>query len=253
LPSVFLSPSSKDYNKLFGHSATEQYYMNVIADYMEFYLKSSHIEFSRNNKTMNAAESVRLSNEKLHDIHISLHTNSIGSVAGGGKGGIEVFYNPNSPGSKAAADIFARNLIHMCAKPDYVSILPNTSFVELKSTTSPSIYISLGNRDDFEDCEWIKNNAKLIAANLSLSITEYLGIKAEEQTRYLSGAAKKGIVNTDGKLLNLRTLPSFEGKIIGKLKDKTNLEIKDQKGDWALVSQDEKHGYALVKYIMIIG
>ena len=48
MPSVFLSPSTQEYN-LFVNGGTEEYYANLITDAMIPYLRASGITFSRNN------------------------------------------------------------------------------------------------------------------------------------------------------------------------------------------------------------
>ena len=45
---LFLSPSTQDYNLYYDGSGSEEYYMNLIADYMEPYLTASGITFGRN-------------------------------------------------------------------------------------------------------------------------------------------------------------------------------------------------------------
>ena len=46
MPSVFLSPSTQEYN-LFVNGGTEEYYANLITDAMIPYLRASGITFSR--------------------------------------------------------------------------------------------------------------------------------------------------------------------------------------------------------------
>ena len=48
MPMLFLSPSTQEYNLYYDGSGSEEYYMNLIADYMEPYLTASGITFTRN-------------------------------------------------------------------------------------------------------------------------------------------------------------------------------------------------------------
>ena len=41
MPKIFLSPSTQEYNEYYDGSGSEEYYMNLIADYMEPYLTAS--------------------------------------------------------------------------------------------------------------------------------------------------------------------------------------------------------------------
>ena len=58
MPSVFLSPSTQEYNPYITGSGSEEYWMNQIADAMEPYLRSSGISFGRNDPSTSAAAHV---------------------------------------------------------------------------------------------------------------------------------------------------------------------------------------------------
>ena len=51
MPTIYLSPSTQEYN-YFLSGGTEEQYMNLLADYMEPYLLSSGIGFVRNTPDM---------------------------------------------------------------------------------------------------------------------------------------------------------------------------------------------------------
>ena len=61
MPSVFLSPSTQEYN-LYVNGGTEEYYANLIADAMVPYLRASGITFSRNNPGGTVSNSIADSN-----------------------------------------------------------------------------------------------------------------------------------------------------------------------------------------------
>lgn len=50
MPTIYLSPSTQEYNIFYDGEGSEEYYMNLIADAMEPYLVSSGIEFVRNTR-----------------------------------------------------------------------------------------------------------------------------------------------------------------------------------------------------------
>ena len=56
MPSIYLSPSTQEYNAYYDGQGSEEYYMNQIADAMEPYLTASGIAFTRNTPDMTAAE-----------------------------------------------------------------------------------------------------------------------------------------------------------------------------------------------------
>ena len=61
MPSIYLSPSTQEFNP-YIIGGTEEYYMNLIADAMEPYLYATGIDFTRNTPEMTAASSIRASN-----------------------------------------------------------------------------------------------------------------------------------------------------------------------------------------------
>lgn len=59
MPNVFLSPSTQEWNQ-YINGGTEEQYMNLIADRMEPYLRSSGIAYVRNDPSRNVAGPSRI-------------------------------------------------------------------------------------------------------------------------------------------------------------------------------------------------
>ena len=59
MPSVFLSPSTQEWNAYTG-GGTEEEYMNLLADRMEPYLRSSGISYVRNDPERNVAGAISI-------------------------------------------------------------------------------------------------------------------------------------------------------------------------------------------------
>ena len=59
MPSVFLSPSTQEYNPYITGSGSEEYWMNQIADAMEPYLRANGITYGRNEPGASAAAAIR--------------------------------------------------------------------------------------------------------------------------------------------------------------------------------------------------
>ena len=57
MPTIYLSPSTQEFNP-YVNGGNEEYYMNLIADAMEPYLVASGIQFVRNTPDMTAASSI---------------------------------------------------------------------------------------------------------------------------------------------------------------------------------------------------
>ena len=75
MPIIYLSPSTQEWNP-YVDGGNEEYYMNLIADAMEPYLRANGIQFVRNTPDMTAASSIRASNAGNYDLHVALHSNA---------------------------------------------------------------------------------------------------------------------------------------------------------------------------------
>lgn len=75
MPSVFLSPSTQEWNP-YINGGNEEEYMNLIADAMEPYLRSSGISYVRNDPCRNVTGAIADSNAGNFDVHLALHSNA---------------------------------------------------------------------------------------------------------------------------------------------------------------------------------
>ena len=69
MPSIYLSPSTQEFNEYVNGLGTEEEWMNRLADAMEPQLTASGILFTRNTPDMTAASSIRASNAGNYDLH----------------------------------------------------------------------------------------------------------------------------------------------------------------------------------------
>lgn len=198
MPKIFLSPSTQEYNEYYDGSGSEEYYMNLIADYMEPYLTASGIQYTRNDPSGDVNQSVAKSNQGTYDLHLALHSNAAGPANAGRQQGADVYYYATSAKGKSAAEIFASNLRDIYPYPDRVKTVANTTLAELRRTKAPAILIELAYHDNPEDAEWIKSNLRNIAYNLALSTAEYLGVPFTEPEQL-----REGVVSTGGGSLNI--------------------------------------------------
>ena len=243
---LFLSPSTQEYNIYYDGSGSEEYYMNLIADYMEPYLTASGITFTRNNPDGSVGDSVRLSNAGDYALHLALHSNASGSANYGRQSGSDVYYYPTSVNGKRAADIIAANLKQIYPQPDRVRALPTTYLYELNNTRAPSVLVELAYHDNANDAEWIKSNLQAIAENLSQSVADYFGVTLVDPN-----PAQSGTVVTEGGRLNIRNQPNLNSTVIGQIPNGSTVMIKGQSGDWYLVTYNGIEGYSYGPYIKL--
>ena len=173
MPSIYLSPSTQEFNP-YVIGGSEEYYMNLIADAMEPYLYATGIDFTRNTPDMTAASSVAASNSGNYDLHLALHSNA--TADGSGRRGSEVYYFPTSVRGKRAAEIIANNLQIIYPIPGGVKTVPTTTLGEVRRTRAPGVLIEFAYHDNLDDATWIANNINAIAQNVVLSLADYFGI-----------------------------------------------------------------------------
>ncbi len=247
MPSVFLSPSTQEYNLYYDGEGSEEYYMNLVADYMEPYLTASGISFGRNDPNQRVNGAIAESNAGSYNLHLAMHTNASGPANVGGQRGIDVYYYQGSTAGKKAAEVVASNLAAIYPYPERVRTVPSTTLAELRLTRAPAVLAEIGYHDNAEDAEWIRESLPQIANALSLSVAEYLNVPFK--TPGDVGVIGEGRVSTGGGRLNIRCAPSLGADVIGQAPNGASLTLLTREGDWYLVRRGDLQGYAFAKYI----
>lgn len=242
MPTIYLSPSTQEFNPYVG-GGDEEYYMNLIADAMEPYLAASGIQFVRNTPEMTAATSIAASNSGVYDLHLALHSNATASGNGTTRGS-EVYYFPSSESGKRFADILAENLQMIYPLPDRVTTVPTTSLGEVARVRAPGVLVEIAYHDNPEDAQWIRDNINEIAQSIVLSLTEYFGIPFN-----MPQPITVASVATNGGNLNVRTRPSLDAFIVGRIPNGSEVTIFASLPDWKLVGYNGLVGYVSSRYI----
>ena len=169
MPRVYLSPSVQEFNPYLS-GGNEEYYMNLIADAIEPYLKASGIEFIRNNPNETLSQAIKNSNEYNTDLHLAIHSNAAPEQLAGKLQGTDSYYG------KEMAKKLMDNFKDIYPNADKVKIVPTTILAELRRTAAPAVLIETAYHDNPEDEKWIKENIDLIGRTIAQSITEYFGV-----------------------------------------------------------------------------
>lgn len=99
------------------------------------------------------------------------------------------------------------------------------------------------------------NSAILPAAGVAsileaeLSTEEYLKI-AQEAQGALWGYTNIGIANVESGNLNVRAVPSTDGKLVGKMRKDSACEILDTQDGWAHIKSGEVEGYVSLDFLL---
>ncbi|MEE0946506.1 MAG: N-acetylmuramoyl-L-alanine amidase [Acutalibacteraceae bacterium] len=245
MPTIYLSPSTQEFNPYVDYG-NEEYYMNLIADAMIPYLEASGIDYIRNTPDMNAASSIRESNEGNYDLHLALHSNASGEANAGAVRGTEVYYYPFSSNSQRAAEIIANNLKLIYPLPENVSAIPTTSLGEVARTKAPAVLIEYAYHDNPQDAQWIRNNIDAIAQNTVLSLTDYFSIPFN----FPQPQGTATVRTREGSNLNIRKYPSFDATVIGSAPDKATVTVLSRLPDWYLIRYGDTTGYSYSPFLV---
>lgn len=248
MPTVYLSPSTQEYNEYYDKSGSEEYYMNLIADAMVPLLVQRGIAVNRNSPSMTASQSAAQSSAGNNDLHLAIHSNAAGPGNAGNVRGVDVYHYTTSQNGKRAAEIIARDMRNIYPVPSLVRVLPNNTFVELRRTKAPAVLIEVGYHDNAQDAEWIKANIDAIAGELTDAVAEFLGVgdSVPPQTQ-----GETATVDTNGSRLNLRSAPSYESDIIGKLPDGATVSVLRREGAWSYIDYYGQKGYVYSQYLAL--
>ncbi len=244
MPTIYLSPSTQEFNP-YVNGGNEEYYMNLIADAMEPYLAASGIQFVRNTPEMTAATSIAASNSGVFDLHLALHSNATAS-GNGERRGIEVYYYPTSTSGKRFADILVQNFKNVYPLPNNVRAIPTTSLGEVARVRAPGVLIEIGYHDNAQDADWVRSNIDLIARTLVQSLTEYFGIPFNYPQ-----PIRVGSVRTNGGHLNVRTRPSTDAFVVGRIPNGAEVTVYATVPGWYLVQYGGIVGYSAAQYIQL--
>ncbi len=245
MPTIYLSPSTQEFNEYNG-GGNEEYYMNLVADAMIPYLNASGIQYVRNTPEMTAASSIAQSNAGNYDFHLAIHSNASGNEPSGSVRGVEVYYYPQSYNGKRAADIIAENYSLIYPINNAVKTVPTERLGEVVRTKAPAVLIETAFHDNEQDAQWIRENIDNIAMNLVYSLTEYFGIPF-----VMPSSVRTGYVRTMGGNLNIRNLPNTSSYIKTKLPNGTAVSVYGEIPGWYIIGYNGITGYAKAEYISV--
>ena len=179
MPKIYLSPSAQEFNH-YVDGGSEEYYMYLIADAMEPYLRANGIDFDRNQPEMSLSQVIADSNAQNYDLHLAIHSNASPEAQAGQDTGVQIYYYPTSVKGKRFAQIIDGNYKPIYREPMNTRLIPSATLAELKRTKAPVVLIETAFHDNREDARWIRDNIDTIARSLAKSVAEYFNMEFRE-------------------------------------------------------------------------
>ncbi len=173
MPTIYLSPSTQEFNQYFSGGNEEQY-MNLLADVVQRDLERNGINVVRNDPNAPLAAAIEESNLGNFDLHLALHSNASPVELAGRLQGTDVYYYPGSIRAKQFADILADNMKDIYPNPRLVKAKSTTELGELQFTKAPAVLVEVAYHDNPSDELWIKENIDEIGEKIADSVIEYL-------------------------------------------------------------------------------
>ena len=247
MPTIFLSPSTQEYNPYVTGAGSEEYFMNLLAGAMEPLLLANGIQFVRIDPQGTVGNSIRQSNADSYDFHLALHSNASGSGSEGQNRGIIAFYYPGSVSGQRATELFASALREIYPLPDRVTTRSAENLTELRRTKAPAVLLELGYHDNAADAMWVQEHIGLIAQTLVQALTEYFGLPY-----VCPGPSQTGLAVTDsGGPVDLRSYPSAQGQVIVQIPNGSTVTVFGRYRGWYVVLYGDALGYANSAFIQL--
>jgi len=247
MPNIYLSPSTQEYNNYITGTGTEEFWMNLIADAMEPYLRANTIRYTRNTPRMTAASSIAQAAQGSYDFYLALHSNASGDGRTEGTArGILCFYYPTSQNGKRAAELFRGQLQKIYPLPDKVITKPTTTLGEVRRPKPPANLLEIGYHDNAADAIWIQDNVGSIARSLVLGLCEYFGLPFLEPA-----VPRTGTVVTQSSALNLRSAPTTESTVVARIPKGAQVTVYGRYENWYSAAYGDLAGYISVDYVQL--
>lgn len=245
MPSVFLSPSTQDWNPYLS-GRTEEQYMNLVCDQVIPYLFSSGIDYARNDPDGTAGDAIRQANAGNYGLYVAIHSNAAPEGQAGSQRGSDVYYYRYGANSRRAAQIFRKNLQQIYPLPEKVRILPTTALGEVAQSKAPAVLLELAYHDNAQDEAWIKGSIPQIAWAIALSIAQYFGLPLAQPQ-----APQQARVTMRYGTLNLRAAPSLSARVLASIPNGEAVTVLGTLESWYVVRYGSLTGYVSAQYVTL--
>ncbi len=244
MPTIYLSPSTQEWNAYVTGSGSEEYNMNLLADALVPYLLSNGIQYQRNRPEMTAGSSIRQANRGIYDLYLALHSNGAPEGRYGEERGIIAFYSPGSRQGRRAAELIAQELREIYPLPNKVTTRSTTTLGEVAQSNAPAVLVEIGYHDNYSDAVWLEGHWDAIAQQLARALTEFFGLPFIYPMDPVEGR-----VSVSWGTLNLRSYPAPTGTVLANLPNGAPVTIYGEWQGWYVVHYGDYVGYAAAAFI----
>ena len=244
MPTIYLSPSTQEWNSYVTGSGSEEYNMNLLADALVPYLLSNGIQYKRNTPEMTAGSSIRGANRGTYDLYLALHSNGAPEGRYGEERGIIAFYYPGSRQGQRAAELIAQDLRKIYPLPNKVTTRSTTTLGEVAQSNAPAVLVEIGYHDNWSDATWVEGHMDAIAQQLARALTEFFGLPFIYPMDPVQGT-----VAVNWGTLNLRSYPAPTGTILANLPNGAKVTVYGEWQGWYVVHHEGHVGYAAAAFI----
>ncbi|MBQ3085661.1 MAG: N-acetylmuramoyl-L-alanine amidase [Clostridia bacterium] len=177
MPEVYLSPSTREFNRGYGTFGTEEERMNLIADVVELELVRNGVETVRNNPAYDLQTLVSDANSRNSDIYVAIRS----VFCDAGQRGARVFYyRPATNGQRLAEDIYAALSAVNPAEGRGVlegsTVYGGLGYYELRRSRMPAVIVEVGCHSNPQDADFIVRNVYQIGVAIARGILNYFDL-----------------------------------------------------------------------------
>lgn len=222
MASIYLSPSTQEYNVGAGAYGTEETRMNQVADVVQKILRNHGVTVYRNHPDWTLTQVVTDSNLKNPDVHLAIHSNSDSGQARG----CEVFaYAPGGKGEKLARAVYAQ--LELLTPTTDRGVKFNANFYELSQTRSPAALVEVAFHDNPYDAAWIVENILPIGEAIGKGVLALFGIPGSSLAESITVLQEKGIIQSpEYWLANALKGKTVDGEFAGLLIQRAAAQLR---------------------------
>ena len=177
MPSVYLSPSTRSFNRGYGTFGTEEQRMNLIADIVELELARNGVTTYRNNPAYDLTSLVNDANTKGADIYVALRSLP---CTRGAQGARILYFRNGSSGQRLAQDLYNQLSLLTPTQDrgteDGGEAFGGQGFYELRRTRAPAVIIDLGCHNDPQQADFLVRNVYEIGVAVARGILTYFNL-----------------------------------------------------------------------------